>query len=91
MKICQLRYSNVKDFWKHEFLSHNGQMVLVNDRGSSYYYTHINFPQPMRTAPTMSESYIDSIHKPGVGTTLLQQEPNFTGKCLWLLYKCWRG
>ena len=64
-------------FWKHEINNHNGQLVLVIDRGTNYYYTHLNFPQPMRTTPTMSEVYIDSIHKPGVRYDTVTGGPNF--------------
>jgi hypothetical protein len=64
-------------FFKHGINNQNGQLVLVIDRGSNGYYSHLNWPQKMRTAPTMSEAYIDSIHKPGVRYDTITAGPNF--------------
>ena len=70
-------YKCQRYFFKHEINSHNGQLVCTIDRGTNYYYTHINFPQPMRGTPTMSETYIDNIHKPGVRYDTITAGPNF--------------
>lgn len=70
-------YKCQRYFFIHKFNSHNGQMILVNDRGTNYYYTHFNFPQPLRATPTMAESYMDTIHKPGVRYDTITAGPNF--------------
>lgn len=64
-------------YYKHKIENHNGQMVLVQDRGSNYYYGHLIFRPEMRVTPSMSDINMDIVHKPGVRYDTISAGPTF--------------
>tara|TARA_R100001440_G_scaffold56682_1_gene76460 strand:- start:382 stop:1452 length:1071 start_codon:yes stop_codon:yes gene_type:complete len=63
--------------YKHFTETKNGQLVLSNDRASNRYYSHLNFPQEMRVAPTGSHVGMDRVHKPGITYDTIATGPFF--------------
>lgn len=62
---------------KHVIDSINGQIVMGQDRGTAGYYGQLNWMQEMRSAPTVTGTGIDRVHKPGVVYDTIATGPNF--------------
>ena len=70
-------YSCQRYYIKHVINGINGQIVMVQDRGSATYYGQLNWMQEMRVAPTVTGTGIDRVHKPGVVYDTITTGPNF--------------
>ena len=70
-------YKCQRYYIKHVIDNQNGQIVMHQDRGSSTYYGQLNWMQEMRTAPTVTGTGIDRVHKPGVVYDTVSNGPNF--------------
>ena len=64
-------------YYRHSIPNNNGQLVMVQDRGTNYYYGNLIFRPEMRATPSMSELNVDIVHKPGVRYDTLSAGPTF--------------